>query len=68
MNLSLNEFDSPAPEQADVVIFQQVTSHDRSLRTGPWMQAIPLIAVNMALFYMNIMANLKTDPISVVIT
>ena len=61
-------FDAPAPEDALTVAFQLIAANNRSLRTRAWVNSEIRVVVAVAIFHDDIVADLETDPVAVVIT
>ena len=59
--------DAPAEEEADVVAVQPIAADDRPLRAGAGMQTQPGVVVAVAVFHHDVVADLPTDAVAVVV-
>ena len=60
-------FDAPAEEEADLVALEPVAAHDRPLRAGTGMQAEVRVVVAVAVLDDDVVADLPTDAVAVVV-
>ena len=62
-----SELDAPAPEESLVVAIHSVGPYQRALRSGPGMNAQIRVVMAVAVLHHNVVTDLKTDAVTVVI-